>query len=594
MADRPDDRDERAARDGGDAHARREDDGHDDGAPPPIRPAPPVSVCGLEVGLLDVGRFVALNGYADACKLLPFLSRDFLREDDFLIATKHVRYGGKQRTRLMSLARKGDEVRVARLLRVSADIKAQDSGGRTALHSTCAKGHESVIRLLLDGGAEVGAADAVGNTPLHVASSEGREPVVRLLIARGADVNAVNEEYETPLHVAARKGHWGVVAALAGLGADMDEWGTPVGTVLDLAVDAGDIGSVRLLLDLGANVDGAEDTKANPIVGCTPLFHAVWRGHEAIVRLLLEKGAHVNATRQEDGSTPLLEAAESGNEGIMRALVAAGAHVDATDNKKFFSALEHAIERNDVASARVLLELGADIGDTDDAIGIPSLLFRCIWEGRTEIVELLIEKGANVNAVFREDGSTPLHAACQGGHEAMMRALVAKGAHLWTRDDDGSTALDLAEGRNDVASARVLLELGASVGDPNDSDCWPSPLLFRCIWEGRTEIVHLLIARGANVNAVLEDGRSTPLHEACERGQEAIMRALVGAGAHLWIEDAYGSTPLGRVPAGAGREAFVRTFEEVAEARERVERAAERAADRARRANRFGGWEDHW
>jgi ankyrin repeat protein len=115
--------------------------------PTPIEPAI-VSVCGLIVGLLDVGRVVALNGYADACKLLPFLSRDFLREDDFLIATKHVRYGPKKRTRLMSLARKGDEVRVARLLRVIADIEARDAKQWRPLHLASKAGHAPVVRFL--------------------------------------------------------------------------------------------------------------------------------------------------------------------------------------------------------------------------------------------------------------------------------------------------------------------------------------------------------------------------------------------------------------------------------------------------------------
>jgi hypothetical protein len=85
----------------------------DDGAPPPAQrarpddPPAPVYVCGLEVGLLDVGRVVALNGYPEACKRLAFVSSSFYLERDLLMATKRVRYGGWERTRLMSLSRKG-------------------------------------------------------------------------------------------------------------------------------------------------------------------------------------------------------------------------------------------------------------------------------------------------------------------------------------------------------------------------------------------------------------------------------------------------------------------------------------------------------
>jgi hypothetical protein len=146
------------------------------GAPPaaPARPARPyrLPVSGLEVGLLDVGRFVALNGYAHECRRLPFLSRALRREEDFLIACKHVRYGGKQRTRLMSLARLGDVERVALLLRVRADVEARDKGGWRPLHLASVRGHEAVVRQLLDRGADGGAGEhrQRGGTAPHLAS----------------------------------------------------------------------------------------------------------------------------------------------------------------------------------------------------------------------------------------------------------------------------------------------------------------------------------------------------------------------------------------------------------------------------------------
>jgi hypothetical protein len=105
-------------------------------APRPFR----LPVSGLEVGLLDVGRFVALNGYAHECRLLPFLSRSFRREEDFLVACKHVRYGGKQRTRLMSLAGGGDVDRVTLLLKVGADVEARERGRLSPASALLPKG----------------------------------------------------------------------------------------------------------------------------------------------------------------------------------------------------------------------------------------------------------------------------------------------------------------------------------------------------------------------------------------------------------------------------------------------------------------------
>jgi hypothetical protein len=108
--------------------------------PPARRPAPPLTVYGLEVGLLDVGRFVALNGYAEECKRLPFVSPDFAREEDFVVALKNVTYGPYERTRFHALERKGDGPKVRLLLKVGADVDAWTTEGETPLHFASEEG----------------------------------------------------------------------------------------------------------------------------------------------------------------------------------------------------------------------------------------------------------------------------------------------------------------------------------------------------------------------------------------------------------------------------------------------------------------------
>jgi ankyrin repeat protein len=233
----------------------------DDGAPaPPAQrartdddPPAPVFVCGLEVGLLDVGRVVALNGYPEACRRLAFVSSSFYLERDLLMATKRVRYGGKQRTRLMSLSRAGDVERVSFLLKVGAEAGARDTWGWTPLHLASYAGHEPVVRLLLDKGADVNARWTTHSTPLHLASSFGHEPVVRLLLDKGADMGATATNGWTALHCASREGY------------------EPV---------------VRLLLDRGADV-----TARLMRDGSKPLHLASQKGHASIARLLREAGA---------------------------------------------------------------------------------------------------------------------------------------------------------------------------------------------------------------------------------------------------------------------------------------------------------------
>jgi ankyrin repeat protein len=179
----------------------------------------PLTVCGLEVGLLDVGRVVALNGYPEACRRLAFVSPSFYLERDLLMATKRVRYGGKQRTRLMSLSRAGDVERVTFLLKVGAETEAQDRQRWTPLHLASYAGHEPIVRLLLDKSADVGTTMPDGCTPLHVASQEGHESVVRLLLDRGADANVTASHSATPLRLASANGHESIVHLLREAGA---------------------------------------------------------------------------------------------------------------------------------------------------------------------------------------------------------------------------------------------------------------------------------------------------------------------------------------------------------------------------------------
>jgi len=64
--------------------------------------------------------------------------------------------------------------------------------------------------------------------------------------------------------------------------------------------------------------------------------------------------------------------------------------------------------------------------------------------GHGDVVELLIAKGADVNA-RRNDNRTPLHTACRAGHKDVVELLIAKGADINARDNKDQTPLSLAK-----------------------------------------------------------------------------------------------------------------------------------------------------
>src|SRR5262249_22720073 len=166
----------------------------------------------------------------------------------------------------------------------------------------------------------------------------------------------------------------------------------------------------RLLVDAGAKV-GVRTAD----LGNSPLILAARRaGNSRTVRLLLERGADA-AGRDNAGVSPLTSGAASGDLETVRLLLDAGAKADdfprsndpiATVNAGFRTPLMWAAYSNDVRMVRLLLEHGAD-PNLSTYYGNP--LSHACWNDGFEAAELLIDRGANVNARDAVANFTPLH-----------------------------------------------------------------------------------------------------------------------------------------------------------------------------------------
>jgi hypothetical protein len=117
------------------------------------------------------------------------------------------------------------------------------------------------------------------------------------------------------------------------------------------------------------------------------------------------------------------------------------------------------------AAAALFLEAGFS-PDARDKTGVP-LLCLAARAGDRGIVKILLEAGAQVNMQALDRGSTALIDCASGKHSDIMADLLAAGADVNLKSKDGQSALIIAVGLNDAASAEMLLKAGANPDEPD-------------------------------------------------------------------------------------------------------------------------------
>jgi ankyrin repeat protein len=157
--------------------------------------------------------------------------------------------------------------------------------------------------------------------------------------------------------------------------------------------------------------------------------------------------------------------------------------------------------------------------------------------------QLLAERGANAN-YFNDDGDFPLFGASQEGHLQVVDALLEAGAQVnATRPEDSCTALIMACQYGKVAVVKSLVRAGANVNQTTSDRYADSPLIKAAI-KGHVQIVDVLVAAGARHDYTRPCDGCTALHMACRQGFVDVVRSLLAAGADPRLALHNGFTPL--------------------------------------------------
>lgn len=301
------------------------------------------------------------------------------------------------------------------LLQKDVNINEQDKKKKTILHYAIddeKNNNIELIRTLLSvPGIDVNVQDDKGRTPLHNATDNENDnnlEIVQLLLDKGARVNIKNNKGYTPLDNAANN------------------------------ESNNNLKMVGLLLERSANVNVKDNQ------GFTPLHGAASNSNNnnlAMVRLLLLKDADPTAT-DENGWTPLHSAMANPNKNsleIAKLLLQNRTYVNRTyvnsQDKDGYTPLHLAISLND-----------------DHSLAN---------------VQFFIEQGAYVNTSLKDSGETPLHGAVRNGNLDIVRLLVQKGAEVNAEADNGRTPIQYTD-NDDIIT--FLLENGATPPTEEDID----------------------------------------------------------------------------------------------------------------------------
>ncbi len=189
--------------------------------------------------------------------------------------------------------------------------------------------------------------------------------------------------------------------------------------------------------------------QARTEAGLSPVLAAAYAGHSPLAKHLAERAAKL-----PDGLS-IFDAAAVGNAAAVRQLLAGDrASVDDRGSDGF-SALHLAAYFGRLEVGRLLLERGAD----RNAVALNETrvtpLHSAVAARHRDMTGLLLAHGASPNAV-QHGGWTPLHAAAQAGDEAIVDMLLLRGADPTRKNDDGLTPMDLADAGGHGAIAKIL------------------------------------------------------------------------------------------------------------------------------------------
>ncbi|XP_055951736.1 ankyrin-3-like isoform X2 [Argiope bruennichi] len=270
--------------------------------------------------------------------------------------------------------------------------------------------------------------------------------------------------------------------------------------------------TLQLLLDMGADPNVADD------MGYTPVHICAEKGYAHLIKILMSYGARIHFTEINSQSydernihralidEPLRLAIRNSHHKTQHFLLDRGAN----PNAAYFRGSEiNLVNSSNVKSIELLLQYGADV-NARDWQGLTPLMKACRSRGNKQTVHLLLKHGADINAMSEGDEQTALHYAVLNGNLEIAKLLVNNGASVsFPSEQTKPPPLYYAVLRGNVEMLEFLLDSGADINALSNALGSALHLTLTDDISNQLEIVHTLLRRGANPNAItVEDGKT--------------------------------------------------------------------------------------
>ena len=356
-------------------------------------------------------------------------------------------------TALMLASEKGNVEFIYLLLKAGADPNIADGDGNTWLHhSIIGESKGEVLQMIINHGAQVNATNKMGDTALMIASGKGNVDGTNVLLEAGADPNITDANEDSCIHIS-MLGFYKrqVLQTVINHGVKVNDTNKQSYTALMIASLNGNIDGIKVLLEAGADPNIAD------VNGYNCLHFVVFQGCSIdVLQTIIDHGVDVNATNKMghtalmiasgkgniDGANVLLKAGTDPSIGdangniwlhhsiigdckreVLQKIIYRNSQVNAT-NKKGHTALMIACAKGNIDGINVLLEAGAgpNVTDTNGNTCLHISVFRGC---STEVLEALIDHGADVNATNRDHENAIMLAYKEGNTDTIDILMTA-------------------------------------------------------------------------------------------------------------------------------------------------------------------------